>query len=86
MDFGFGPGFAVDFDVGVDEVVQRFAGLAGDQDEVAARREGQAVFGDVAEEVVLLLGVFVGFGNVDGNPAVILDEEVRPTVVTANGS
>src|SRR5260370_14994283 len=74
-------GFAADLDVRVNEEVKRFPFLFGRQFQVAARGEGDAVFRQVAEIVVLHLRVLVRFGDVHGDPAFALWTEFRPAVI-----
>src|SRR5438046_2918386 len=53
---------AIDFDIGVNEEVQRRTVLARRQVDIAASRELNAVFGQVAEVVFLELGIAIGLG------------------------
>ena len=76
--------FAVDLDVGVDQEVQRLAVLLGNQRQVAALAEGDAVLGQVAEVVLLQLRVLVRLGDVDADPALIGRAELGPAVVAGN--
>src|ERR1700746_3203286 len=50
----FFVGFAVDFDIGVDEVIQRRAILLRRQHDVASRRELHAIGVNCAEEIIFL--------------------------------
>ncbi len=59
-------------------------GLAWDQIQVSADREGDAVFGEVSEVVVLHFRMLVRFGNVGRNPVVLVRVEKSPAVVASD--
>src|SRR5690349_13948880 len=58
--------------------------LTGTQLQVASQRELHSVHVMRAEEVVFLLLVLPGFGDVHWNPAALLRIELRPAVITGN--
>src|SRR5208337_1422430 len=72
---------AIDLDIGIDEVIQRRPCLFGNQVDVAAHREADAVWSQVAEIVILQLRVLIGLGDIDGNPALAVNQELGPAVV-----
>ena len=78
--------FAVDFDVWVNKIVEWFSSLARDEVQVAACRECDSVFGEIAEVVIFHFRVLVGFGDVGRNPVVLVGVEEGPAVVASDGS
>src|ERR1700676_5771675 len=57
---------AVDFRIGVDEIVERIAFLIGGEADVAAVGKENAVNVVSAEEIIVLGGIFPGFRGVYG--------------------
>ena len=69
---------------GIDEVVERIAGLGRIQHQVAAHGELHAIHVMCAEEIILLAWVLPGFGDIYRNPSVVRVIELGPAVVTGN--
>ena len=86
MGLKTGDGLAIEFGVGIDEIVEGIAMLIGREAEVAAVGEEDAVDVMRAKEIVALGGIFPGFGSIDGNPANAIEIELGPAVVTGNVS
>src|ERR1700739_2513730 len=74
----------VDLDVGIDEVVERWAILFGRQYDVATRGKLHAIGVNSAKEIVLLLLSFPRLRNVNRDPADFVRIELSPAVITAN--
>jgi hypothetical protein len=79
-----GEGLAVEFGVGIDEIVEGIAVLLGRKAEVAAVGEEDAVDVVGAEEIVALGGIFPRFGGVNGNPAKAIEVELCPAVIAGD--
>src|ERR1700674_1000913 len=75
---------AVDFRVGVDEIVERIAFLIRGQADVAAVGKENAVNIVGAEEIIVLGGIFPGFRGVYGNPSRAVEIKLGPAVVAGD--
>src|SRR5262249_10492489 len=75
---------AVDFGIGVDEVVQGRAGLRGLEDDLSPPAELEPGLVEVAEEGAPPLGMLGRLAAVDGEPASPLDIELGPAVVAGD--
>ena len=71
---------AVDLDVRINEVIQRWAVLLRGQRDVAPSGELYTIRVNAAEKIVPLLLCFPGFGDVNGNPADLLRVELGPAI------
>src|SRR5271169_4017179 len=74
----------VDFDIGVDEIVERRPVLLGRQGQIAANGELHAVRIQRAEKVIVLGRILPGFGDIHRNPARAAHIKFRPTMVTGD--
>ena len=84
MGLEAGDGLAVEFSVGVNEVVERVTLLFGREAEVTAIGEENAVGIVSTEEIIAPGGIFRGFGSIDGNPAGSVEVELGPAVVAGD--
>ena len=71
----------IDFNIRINEIIQRLARLWRVQAQVAAHAELHPVHVMRAEKVVAPFRVLPGFGNVHGNPAFAVDIEIGPAMV-----
>src|ERR1019366_7365128 len=75
-----------DFYIGMDEEIQGRPLLWRLQVDVAAGGEANAVFGQVAEVIVLQIRIAVRLGDIDGDPAALVGVEPSPAMVSADGA
>src|SRR5271166_4046369 len=69
VDLIAGQRFTLHFNIGIDEEIERRAGLTGRQLEIATGAESDAILGQIAEVVVGHLGILVGLGDINADPA-----------------
>src|SRR5579872_340089 len=75
---------AVDLGIRVDEIVEGIAFLVGRKVNVAAVGEENTVNVVRAEEVIVLGGIFPGFGGINGHPADAIEIKLGPAVIARN--
>src|SRR5216683_7112697 len=66
----------------IDEVVERIAPLRWVEADVSSDRKLQAIVIMRPEEIILLIGVLPSFGSIHRDPAVGLDIELCPAVIS----
>ena len=82
--YGVLEAFAVRFDIGINEIVERTALLPRSQHNVTAHRELDAVFIVTAEKVVSFFKMFPGLTGVNRHPAISSQIEFGPAVIAKN--
>src|SRR5271156_6921924 len=77
-------GFAAEFRVRIDEIVQRIAFLGRIQTQIAPSSELDAIHIVRTEEIFALVRMLPGFGRVHWDPAESFDIKFRPAVIARN--
>src|SRR5229473_1125282 len=77
-----GERLSVQLCIGIDEVVERIALLRRVEADVSSDGKLQAIVVMRPEEIILLVGVLPSFRRVNRDPAIGLDIELRPAVIS----